>query len=149
MSSYPIIYPKFYQGKWAHRYLDYALFPIGNGYAAVFAIPSLLINLLYYVGLVVDPLNDRYILLSIGSQDKDGYIIRIEIEPLLASLELVHDCFRPSIRSSEFVDNKIPQNSTPFECIPSPALNQVKCVFSSHLLSIYLAMTPSLFEESD
>jgi hypothetical protein len=70
MSSHPIVKERFYDGEWVKTNLDYVVFP---------------------VGIVMD-VDGKHILVSMGSQDKTGWIIKLEIEGLFASLDIISDC---------------------------------------------------------
>jgi hypothetical protein len=44
------------------------------------------------VGLALDPRDPRSVLLSLGHQDEDGFVLRLEVDGLARSLQLVHAC---------------------------------------------------------
>lgn len=70
MSAYPILKSGLYEGKWANRYCNYVMFPMG---------------------VVVDE-KEEYLYVSIGYQDRYGIVIKMEIEGLFDSLDLVSEC---------------------------------------------------------
>ena len=70
MSQYPILKSGMYEGKWANRYCNYVMFPMG---------------------VIVDE-KEEFLYVSIGYQDRYGIIIKMDIDGLLDSLELVASC---------------------------------------------------------
>jgi hypothetical protein len=75
VSKYPIVMPFLYNSTWAYRsawkLIDYVVFPIG---------------------LIIDPQNASNILMSLGSQDRNGFIVKMNVEKLLDSMTLVRSC---------------------------------------------------------
>ena len=72
MSLYPIVNKSWYQGEWVEQpKIDYVMFPMG---------------------LILDPNDDDFVLVSLGHNDKDGWIAKFEIEGLYNSLKVVDEC---------------------------------------------------------
>ena len=70
MSRYPIVKEQYYKGDWVSSKVDYVLFPSG---------------------IVLDD-NKRYVWVSMGSQDKNGTIVKFDIEELFQSMKFVNNC---------------------------------------------------------
>lgn len=70
VSSLPIAKYNFYSGQYTNKYTDFVLFPSG---------------------ILMDD-DGEHILVSFGHQDKDGYLIKIQLTHLLDSLEVVGKC---------------------------------------------------------
>lgn len=73
MSAQPIVGAgkAFYEGQWSlNSKFSYVVFPTG----------------------FVLTRDGRHLLLSMGYQDKDGYVVRLEIDGLFASMDLVEEC---------------------------------------------------------
>lgn len=70
ISEYAIMLDQWYEGEWSHTSRDYVVFPMG---------------------FIKHP-DGKHLLLSYGRQDKDGYIIKINIVELLASLRKMASC---------------------------------------------------------
>lgn len=72
MSMYPIAnHTAFYDGAWTTNKVDYVIFP---------------------TGVQIDPEDTDYIWVSAGWQDKDSYLLRMNIAGLLSTLEIVNVC---------------------------------------------------------
>jgi hypothetical protein len=70
ISKYPIVKESFYSGEWVKNNLDYVLFPVG----------------------IIKDKSDKYLFISMGVQDKNGYVVKFEIEGLFKSLNIISNC---------------------------------------------------------
>jgi len=70
MSSHPIVKDTLYQGPWVNIKVDYVVFP---------------------TGLSIDP-DDVHLWLTFGWQDKHGWLVKMNIDELFASLTLIKEC---------------------------------------------------------
>lgn len=68
MSSHPIIHPDLYQGKSTNQYAGYVVFPMS---------------------LMHDPRREGFVLLSLGWQDRDGYVVRFNVTEIVESLVVI------------------------------------------------------------
>ena len=72
MSRLPIVSEKkLYEGPWLFKKVDYVVYPSG---------------------IMFDRLNDSFIWVSMGHQDRDAYLLKFEVDTLLRSLEFVSGC---------------------------------------------------------
>ena len=71
VSSMPILQEHLYQGAWYTKGIDYVVNPYG---------------------LIIDPHNNSNLILSMGHQDKTGYLVKLHLKGLLESLTLVNAC---------------------------------------------------------
>jgi predicted GH43/DUF377 family glycosyl hydrolase len=70
ISAYPILLPNLYEGNWVPKFLNYVVFPSG-------------------ISLDED---GKHVHVSLGYQDMSAYVMRMELDTLLASLDFVADC---------------------------------------------------------
>ena len=70
ISVYPIVDSKFYEGHWVPKFHNYVVFP---------------------TGLVLEE-SGTHLLLSMGHQDMSAWVIRLEVDGLLDSMEVVNEC---------------------------------------------------------
>lgn len=72
MSMYPIAnHSAFYDGAWTSSKIDYVIFP---------------------TGVAVDNEDPNYLWVSAGWQDRDSYLLKLEIDGLMRTLEVVNVC---------------------------------------------------------
>lgn len=86
ISAHPIVNESMYQGKWTDsKNIDYVMFPIG---------------------IVLDPVDpDKYVWISFGHQDIEGWVVKFELDGLFDSMETVAPCSkkRHPLYSSSFL----------------------------------------------
>jgi len=70
ISAYPILLPNLYEGNWVPKFHNYVVFPSG-------------------ISLDED---GKHIHVSLGYQDMSAYVMRMEVDMLLASMDFVADC---------------------------------------------------------
>jgi hypothetical protein len=72
MSRYPIVVdPSWYEGPWMNKVATYVVYPIG---------------------IAIDPEDPGLVVVSIGYQDRDIYIVKFNIDALVKGLDDVHSC---------------------------------------------------------
>eukprot|EP00596_Hydrurales_sp_CCMP1899_P002138 CAMPEP_0119047136 /NCGR_PEP_ID=MMETSP1177-20130426/51145_1 /TAXON_ID=2985 /ORGANISM="Ochromonas sp, Strain CCMP1899" /LENGTH=481 /DNA_ID=CAMNT_0007021279 /DNA_START=290 /DNA_END=1735 /DNA_ORIENTATION=+ len=72
MSRVPIVVdPLWYEGPWFNKYASYVVYPIG---------------------IDIDPNDSHHVMVSIGHQDRNIYLVKFNIEALVKSLDEVHLC---------------------------------------------------------
>lgn len=70
MSPVPIVMKSLYDGPWANKFCNYVIFPMG---------------------IVLDD-DNRHVWLSLGYQDRHGYTVKMSIDGLFESMDLVSNC---------------------------------------------------------
>jgi hypothetical protein len=70
ISKVPITHPSLYSGKWTHSRLDYVAYPDG---------------------IILDA-DGKHVWVSVGHQDRDSYILKMDVAKLYSSMRIISDC---------------------------------------------------------